>query len=743
MTVLACNLPTPLPAGQPGPATPAPGSTEIFSTPGPTVEDTATSNTTEPSLPLEWTDLGPDYGGRISAILASTTDPNQLLAGSPGGGLWKTTDNGKNWVKAGGGLADFNVYHLAWDSLHPGRALAVTNSDLYASTDFGGTWIKVFRPGPDGPAPVLPAGVDIWTQDPLLFSQAQFSTGGGVILWGRPCSGLYYSFDGDSFQQLWPFDGGSENPDNCLSSIALDPATGLVYLSTDRRGVTVVRSKAPWSAGSPVNDWESVESGLPEDGWAIGLVSAGRPGRLAALVQTTGSGSAVYLTDDGSHWSPASALPSPNWSPRPIVYGGGDQLFVGDVAAYQTTDFGLTWSAFAANGMLPDGRDYSVHVDVRSIYAYSYSPTVGYVWYGADGTLDIPKAYLANINRWEWTPGTAPRNGIPIGVDGLRVWQVYTLTAIPRHGGVPPRLLLGSQDNSALCSDDGGATWGFGAAISGGDVYSILAAPSDPNRVYIVNAGTGALMRADNAQSAASCAEINWQFLPLSLGVSSPWSHDIGAVDPKNPDTLYLSTYQGVAVSTDGGQTFRALGSRPGGALPVTLHLDGTGLLYAGTVNGGSYLSKDGGQTWAPFGPPADPREVVTAFASSSAAGPDALFFIATTNGLYRREGSGDWARVFGGRDVIVSDVRIDPGCPTTVYAALGFASFLGQQAGGAFVSTDAGLTWSRITAGSDLNALPVAELVPFRDAGGLTLFAASYGRGAWSTKPSFTCRAK
>jgi hypothetical protein len=724
----------------------ASGTMATLPTSSPIGKESTSANTPglpQSTIPLDWNDLGPNYGGRLSAILASTSDPNQLLVGSPGGGLWKTTDNGKNWGPASSGLEDFNVYHLAWDAFHPGRALAVTNSDLYASMDFGGTWEKAARPGPSGPAPVLPAGVDIWGQDPLLFSQAQFSTGGGVILFGRPCSGLYYSFDGNSFQQLWPFDGGSENPDNCLSSIAVDPATGRVFLSTAKRGVTVVRSKSPWSAGSPVNEWESVESGLPEDGWAIGLVSAGRPDRLAALMQTTDTKSSVYLTTDGAHWSPAASLPTPNWSPRPILYGGGDQLFVGDVAAYQSTDFGRTWAAFAANGVFPDGREYSVHVDVRSIYAYAYSPTEGYVWYGSDGTLDIPKGYLANINRWDWTPGTAPRNGIPIGVNGLRVWQMYTLAAIPRGEGVPPRLLIGSQDNSALCSDDGGATWGFGAAISGGDVFSILAVPSDPNRVYIINAGTGAIMRADNAQSAASCADVAWQFLPLSLGVSSPWSHDIAAVDPKNPDTLYLSTYQGVAVSTDGGHTFRASGSRPGGALPVTLYLDGTGLLYAGTVNGGSYLSKDDGQTWTPFGPPAALNEVVTAFASSLGSSPNAPFFIATTNGLYRREANGDWVRVLGGPNVIVSDVKIDPTCPSTVYAALGFGSFLGQQPGGAFVSTDSGQTWSRITAGSDLNWLPVAELVPFRDGAGLDLFAASYGRGTWSTKPSFTCQSK
>jgi photosystem II stability/assembly factor-like uncharacterized protein len=175
----------------------------------------------------------------------------------------------------------------------------------------------------------------------------------------------------------------------------------------------------------------------------------------------------------------------------------------------------------------------------------------------------------------------------------------------------------------------------------------------------------------------------------------------------------------------------------------VTVYIDDTGLLYTGTVNGGSYLSEDDGQTWTPFGPPANPGEVVTAFASNSAPGSNALFFVATTNGLYRRQGEENWDRVLGGPDVVVSDVKIDPSCPNTVYAALGFASFLGQQPGGAFVSTDGGLTWSRITAGFDLNWLPVAELVPFRNGAELNLFAASYGRGTWSARPSFTCQSK
>src|SRR5206468_11872595 len=64
--------------------------------------------------------------GRITAIVASPTDPNKIYVGAAGGGIWKTTDGGANWLP----LTDFQA-NTAVGSM----ALAPTNpSIIYVGT---------------------------------------------------------------------------------------------------------------------------------------------------------------------------------------------------------------------------------------------------------------------------------------------------------------------------------------------------------------------------------------------------------------------------------------------------------------------------------------------------------------------------------------------------------------------------------------------------------------------------------
>ena len=45
----------------------------------------------------EWRLVGPFRGGRSCAVTGIPNQPNAYLMGSTGGGIWKTSDTGKNW----------------------------------------------------------------------------------------------------------------------------------------------------------------------------------------------------------------------------------------------------------------------------------------------------------------------------------------------------------------------------------------------------------------------------------------------------------------------------------------------------------------------------------------------------------------------------------------------------------------------------------------------------------------------
>jgi hypothetical protein len=158
-----------------------------------------------------WTELGPALGGRLDGIVADPSNANVLVVASPGGGVWRTQQGGGDWQPAQNfGLADYSVFHLEWDRIRPGRLLAVTWSDLYASTDLGDDWTNLTGFG-GFPAPLMPLE---HATDPKPFAQLKLSDSDSVILWSKPCQGLYYSYDGTAFTQHWPFSGGSSNPDN-------------------------------------------------------------------------------------------------------------------------------------------------------------------------------------------------------------------------------------------------------------------------------------------------------------------------------------------------------------------------------------------------------------------------------------------------------------------------------------------------------------------------------------------------
>ena len=53
----------------------------------------------------QWRNLGPDRGGRSSAVSGVVGQPEVAYFGAVGGGLWKTTDGGDNWFP----VTDFQI----------------------------------------------------------------------------------------------------------------------------------------------------------------------------------------------------------------------------------------------------------------------------------------------------------------------------------------------------------------------------------------------------------------------------------------------------------------------------------------------------------------------------------------------------------------------------------------------------------------------------------------------------------
>jgi len=688
-----------------------------------------------------WSERGPELGGRLSAIVASHSDPNLLLTASPGGGVWRSTDGGKTWrFPANVGLADFSVTHLEWDLTDSRKLFALTWNGLYASTNNADAWTELINPG--GDAAPLRQGEIVSVPDPEPFVQMAFSERERVVVAAVPCSGIYYSFDGTHFTQHWPFPREAKNPDNCIGAIAADPVSHTVYIASSvRSGLAhLFRSScgsAAWAPGKPCLTWVPANTGMPPNSVVSAMTWVGDrrgakpgPGALVALVVSNGANGTIYVSRNGTSWNPAPAISGPTWTPRGLVSPGtGQDLFQANVIPLYSGNLGATWTALEIKQQHPDTRDF--YADAKA----------GKVWLVNDGSSS--GAY-ANVVRWDWKPGSPPiaGTGVDLGFKGLKVWQVYFAgVARTSNAAIPVRVFLGSQDNGSVCSDSLGASgWKTNGAPPGGgsgDQFAYQAAPSNPNRAYAWSGTEEGFARTNNAGSATSCDAVAWTFVkPAKTGgaMSPPyfWTHHSLAVHPANPEALYLAMNFAVGVITNAGSATPNLVSHPlpNRAEPSAVYVDAKGAIYAGTQASGAFFSKDNGNTWVPWALNANPPFLITAIVSSGGNLP--TFWIASTSGLYRKSpGAAEWTMATQKPGYTVSDVKVDLACPTRVYAAFGYAAIWGQHRGGVVFSTDNGDTWTSITSGYPIHNVPITDLEIDPSQSG-RLLVATFGRGFW-----------
>ena len=53
---------------------------------------------------LQWRSIGPYRGGRSVAVAGVASQPNVYYFGATGGGVWKSTDGGANWLTVSDGF---------------------------------------------------------------------------------------------------------------------------------------------------------------------------------------------------------------------------------------------------------------------------------------------------------------------------------------------------------------------------------------------------------------------------------------------------------------------------------------------------------------------------------------------------------------------------------------------------------------------------------------------------------------
>ena len=686
-----------------------------------------------------WTELGPNFAGRVSGIVA--TDGSHVWVTTPGGGVWKSSDGGATFTWAGNyALGDFTVDNIALDRNDPTRMYLRTFSGVLVSTDGAAHWTRtLYALRGDVPFP-YPAGTcsswptcagsepSVNPEDPGPWAQTTFSSAQSVIVTSLPCQGLQYSTDnGNHFTQLWPFGNTNpQNPDNCINGIAIDDITRSVWFTTmNDLPPHIYRSHVPWTAAGPPAGltWDLVTNGIAfTDHEAAGITWGGNTAdRMMALVYN-GSVNQPYLFD-GTTWT-AKPAACAQWGARPLVAGGnGNDFFLGGRRFAYTLDAGTNWICPA----IPAQYD-----DTRAIFASASSHRL---WIGADQNA-LGLASL--MTRFTWSPGVAPSLPVALTPNGIRSWQAYTVAKSPLSN----RLFLGAQDVALVCSDDGGVHWVMNNV---NETLSVAwAKTAGGNTAYSFGTQSNAQV-STNALSATTCSGVSWPGIGTGAAVPFADVHDM-AIDPVHETHVFLLRGSHVSYSLNSGGNWGT--SSPGLTTPTghpvgltAVFVDENGVLYVGTNDRGVYTCSDvihycdgsgGAGSWAPFALNASGPWFVTAIAESNAPPGPRNFWIATSSGVYRQlAGSPAWTPSDAIYVYPYSEVVVDPNCRTRIYTGVGYLDKFLRTRGGVHFSSDNGAHWTSLTAGYDLHNVPITQIL-IDPADSHHVYATTYGRGLW-----------
>lgn len=510
---------------------------------------------------LQWRNIGPFHGGRVSAVTGVIGQPGVFYLGAPAGGVWKTTSAGVTWYpifdqfKNVSGIGAIQVAPSDPNVIYVGTGDSVSGPSgdgMYKSTDAGKTWTHV---GLEETTKINRILID--PHDPNIVVA---STQGDAQRDGR---GIYRTTDGG---RTWQ---------NTLKPENANGTRDLAY-AFDMPDLMFATSQGSGGRGFGGG----------------GARGGGARGRGAGAAPAPPNGTALFKsTDQGRTWAKVESLPAYNGriSVTVAMHTSGRRLYViggamdGGSGLYRSDDQGATWQHMAgddrriSNGQ--GGYSSGVAVDPQN-------PDVVYtVATAVYKSTDGGQTFICF-------------KGAPGGEDPHVMW------VDPTNG---QRMFFGFDQGPAVTLD-GGQTWSGYYQIPISQVYHVSTDTRYPYWVLASQQDTGSVMERSRSDQ-GMITVVDWSPLPSS---------EFGTVtaDPLHPTTVYGVGYgnaQGgglIKINLDTGQwgnvapTFGADGAKYRAGRDFGKEFDTAfdpQALYVGYQC--LLVTRDGGQTWKAFSP--------------------------------------------------------------------------------------------------------------------------------------------
>jgi photosystem II stability/assembly factor-like uncharacterized protein len=557
---------------------------------------------------LEWRNIGPYRGGRVTAVAGVAGQRNVYYFGGTGGGIWKSTDSGVSWTNVSDGeLGTGSVGAVEVAPSDPNVIYAgmgegcirgnVSHGDgVYKSLDAGATWKNV------GLRDSRQIGrVRVHPRDPELVYVAAL----GHTFGPNRERGVFRSHDGGAHWQ-------------CVLSV--NDSTGAIDLAMDAKNPRVLYAttwqvhRTPWSleSGGPGSGlWKSVDGGdhwtrlsegLPKGLWGRAgvAVSGANPDRVWAMIEAEDGG--LYRSDDaGRTWRRVNE--ERNMRQRAWYYShvhadprNADVVYVQNVQFLRSGDGGRTFRPIRT----PHGDSHDLWIDPNDSQRMIE---------GNDGGANV--SFDGGLS---WTPQ-----------DNQPTAQFYHVIT---DDAFPYKVYGAQQDNSTIAIASRTDRFGIGRTdwyeVGGGESGYIAPKPGEPEIVY-AGSYDGYLTRYDHRTRQER--NVNpWPDNPMGWGAEGAkyrfqWTFPI-VISPHDPNTVYAGSNV-LHRTTDEGQSWQVISPDltrhdpsklgPSGG-PITK--DNTsveyyctifamaesrvakGVLWVGSDDGLVHVSRDAGQNW-------------------------------------------------------------------------------------------------------------------------------------------------
>jgi len=675
---------------------------------------------------MQWRLIGPFRAGRVTAVAGIPGDITTYYMGTPGGGVWKTTDGGVIWkpifddahVASIGALAlapsDPNIVYVATGEQTDGNG-------VYKSTDAGKTWTNVGLRDTK-----ILTSIVVDPKDPnVVFVGA---VGGREPSDAR---GVFRTTDGGKNWERVLF----KNNTMGVADIALDPTNHKVLYAAMWRAEQGFfgsegddKKEGPDAAIYKSTDegktWKQLAGGeLPSDHMGrVGLVVApGNKGRRVFAIMDQG----LFRSDDaGATWHRSTTDPRVigTWYFARVFTNpkNPDIVYVMQTALYRSTDGGKTFTAFRG---APGGDDYH------------------HMWIDPEN----PQRMVLGVDQ-----------GATISLDGGKTFtpwynqatgQFYHVTTDERF----PYVAYAEQQDSGTVavpsrSDYGRISYRDWFSVGGFEFGYIAPDPQDANTVFSTG-WFGTIVRYEK-----TTGQINFAFVPGDKyrSFAPPMQFS-----PQDKQTLYMGT-QFVMKTSDRGVTWKEISpdltvkaeksgegkkgggeedefegdaeqaaARKGMITALSLSPVQEGEIWAGTGNGLVQMTRDAGASWQNVTPAGLPEKTQVLMIESSHHDANTAYMAVKVKKddhpyFYRTHDAGkSWQVIASGLpdSMFARVVREDPVRKGMLYAGTENA---------VYVSFDDGDHWNSL----QLN-LPTASM---RDLAvrGDDLVVATFGRALW-----------